>query len=112
MVSATGGERAPVSRSCEHCGRPFVVPGSVGRPRKYCRRSCRQRAFEARRHAGDLEWSDARLTRLAADLAALEDQLDAVRHAVLELRGDLVDERDPGTEVALARIDAALQGTQ
>lgn len=34
------------NRLCIWCNRP--VPESSGRPRDYCRRSCRQRAYEAR----------------------------------------------------------------
>ncbi len=36
-------------RRCRWCARRLPEPASTGRPRLYCRRSCRQRAFEARR---------------------------------------------------------------
>lgn len=37
-------------RSCAWCGGTFR-PGTIGRAAVYCRRSCRQRAYEARREA-------------------------------------------------------------
>ncbi|WP_331718158.1 hypothetical protein OG565_33965 (plasmid) [Streptomyces sp. NBC_00138] len=37
-------------RSCAWCGATFR-PGTIGRAAVYCRRSCRQRAYEARREA-------------------------------------------------------------
>jgi hypothetical protein len=37
-------------RSCAWCGANFR-PGTIGRAAVYCRRSCRQRAYEARREA-------------------------------------------------------------
>lgn len=39
------------SRRCGWCGTRFEVPGGPGRPPTYCRRSHRQRAYEARREA-------------------------------------------------------------
>lgn len=38
-------------RRCEWCGTRFAVAGGPGRPAKYCRRSHRQRHYEARREA-------------------------------------------------------------
>ena len=36
------------NRLCEYCGDP--VPASLGtKPKRYCKRSCRQRAYEARK---------------------------------------------------------------
>jgi hypothetical protein len=43
-------EDRPASRSCSWCGREFR-PSGVGRIPTYCRRSCRQRAYEARQEA-------------------------------------------------------------
>jgi hypothetical protein len=80
-----------MTSECEHCGRPFEAGSTVGRPRKYCRRSCRQRAFESRRHEGDLVWSDKQVVQLSRRLAELEDQVDAVRAVAEELRIELED---------------------
>ena len=78
---------------CAHCGRPLERGDGVGRPRSYCRRSCRQRAYELRRHEGDLAWGDARLVRMAREHAELEDRLDRVRDLVDELAVEVEDGR-------------------
>jgi hypothetical protein len=80
----------------------------VGRPRRSCRRSCRQRAFEARRLAGDLAWSDDRLVRMAAELAELEDRIDAIVDAADELRVDVEDGRCAEVADVLERLEEVL----
>ena len=92
---------------CEHCGRSLEASAGVGRPRKYCRRSCRQRAYERRRHQGDLAWGDARLVGMARELAELEDRLDRARDLVDQLRFDVEDGR-PVDEGVLADLGAQL----
>jgi acyl-CoA reductase-like NAD-dependent aldehyde dehydrogenase len=72
----------------------------VGRPRAYCRRSCRQRAFEARRAAEELDWSANRVReahRVIDDVAVIAAALsDAVAQRTVgpvdELRAEDVDE--------------------
>ena len=99
---------------CLWCGGALPAPHRLGRPRRYCRRSHRQRAYEARREAerrgiaadevllGRRSWELLRdaLYRLEAaaedvgrDLAAgratRADYLDAIAHltaAVAELQ--------------------------
>jgi hypothetical protein len=93
---------------CAHCGRRFAPNRGVGRPGKYCRRSCRQRAFEQRRHAGDQAWSDARLIRMSEQLAAHEDAVDRVRELMDELRADVADDQDIDGEELLERLEQAL----
>ena len=95
---------------CEHCGRTVEVDQGVGRPRKYCRRSCRQRAYERRRHQGDLAWGDARLVGMARELAELEDRLDRARDLVDQLRFDVEDGRQV-EEGLLGDLTRALQVT-
>lgn len=96
-------------RECAHCGRPFAVAaGSVGRPRAYCRRSCRQRAYEARRHEGDLAWGGRRIVEMSRQLAELEDVVDGVRSVVDELRADVEDEVTVDAGRLLADLEAAL----
>lgn len=94
---------------CAHCGRRFTPNTGVGRPGKYCRRSCRQRAFELRRHAGDQAWGDARLIRMSEQLAVHEDAIDRVRELMDEVRAAVVDEQPVDAEELLERLDAALE---
>lgn len=54
-------------RSCVWCHAPFR-PGTIGRAAVYCRRSCRQRAYEARRE-------DQRI-KLALAIAAADSSRD------------------------------------
>src|SRR5690606_41079704 len=58
-------------RRCRWCGRPFDVAPAPGRPRLYCRRSCRQRDYEARRRAADLGIGEESLIVRRADVEAL-----------------------------------------
>lgn len=96
------------STRCAHCGRPFEATDGVGRPRKYCRRSCRQRAFEIRRHQEDQAWSDARLIRAARELATLEDRLDEIVQVVRELRAEVDDDPDADAAEILERLERGI----
>jgi hypothetical protein len=60
-----------------------------GRPRLYCRRSCRQRDFEARQRAArhGLDESDVIMAR--AELEDLRDKLYVLRCAIEDVRRDL-----------------------
>lgn len=93
------------SAECEYCGRAYEADGGVGRPRKYCRRSCRQRAFEARRHLGDVDWSDRRIIAVSARLASMEDHLDRIAEVVADLRLDVEDGVDLPVELVLERVE-------
>lgn len=109
MVDGVGEQRSISSEQrCEHCGRVLPVREGPGRPAKYCRRSCRQRAFEMRRHAGDQAWSDARLIDLSERLAAHEDAADRVQELIDEVRHLVVDEREVDLDALLDRLEAAL----
>jgi hypothetical protein len=90
----------------------FAPNRGVGRPGKYCRRSCRQRAFEQRQHVGDQAWSDARLIRMSEQLAAHEDAIDRVRDLADELRADVADEQQIDGQELLERLEVALQVDQ
>jgi hypothetical protein len=48
----------PTQRQCPWCAENFHVAAGPGRPRLYCRVSCRQRAYERRRGLGVLPPSD------------------------------------------------------
>lgn len=93
---------------CAHCGRGFAVHAGPGRPAKYCRRSCRQRAFEARRHVGDQAWVEGRLIEISGQLAEREDAVDRVREIIGELRVDLEDGRMTGLAEIIDRLEEAL----
>jgi hypothetical protein len=77
------------SRRCRWCGRPFdVVPGP-GRPREYCRHSCRQRDYEARRRSNELGLGEAELVVARTELDALHDRLYELEAAIEDVDRDL-----------------------
>ena len=93
---------------CAWCRRPLPPPAATGRPRAYCRRSCRQRAFEARRRLAELGLGDAELVVARRDLDALRDALYVLEAAIEDVERDLALRRDPDDlEAALAWLLAA-----
>ncbi|WP_431777004.1 hypothetical protein [Streptomyces cucumeris] len=76
---------------CAWCGRPVRQSGT-GRPREYCRRSCRQRAYEERQIqqriavANQAALAIARDKQLAAADAAATDSSrdDQIRHVTVD----------------------------
>jgi hypothetical protein len=75
-------------RRCRWCGRPF--PANVtGRPRAYCRASCRQRDYEARRRAHDVGLSESDLIVARSQLDALHDALYVLEAAIEDVERDL-----------------------
>jgi hypothetical protein len=80
---------ARVTRRCRWCGRAFEVETRPGRPREYCRRSCRQRDYEARRRSADLGLGDTHLVVARADLDALHDRVYELEAAIEDVDRDL-----------------------
>ena len=74
---------------CRWCGRPVEQRTGPGRPRQFCRRSCRQRDYESRRRAAahGLDESEIVLTR--AELDTLRDHLFVLACAMQDVRRDL-----------------------
>lgn len=78
---------------CAWCRRPLPPPTGSGRPRVYCRRSCRQRAFEHRRRLDELGLSEAELVVARRDLDAMHDALYVLEAAVEDVERDLAESR-------------------
>jgi hypothetical protein len=83
-------------RHCGWCGLRLPEEGKVGRPRRYCSQSCRQRAYERRSavQRGGLS---------AAELADLQDRLFQLRCAA----EDVVTAADDGAAPSELRNLAA-----
>jgi hypothetical protein len=99
------------TKPCRWCGRPFPITSRTGRPREYCRRSCRQRHYEARRRAGELGLGEHELVVTRTELESLRDRLYVLACAVEDVERD-VDAQTEDAEVreALAwLLDAAKQ---
>lgn len=79
----------PAARRCRWCGRSFSVEAGPGRPREFCRRSCRQRDYEARRRAAAHGLDESELIVARAALEALRDRLYVLEAAVEDVDRDL-----------------------
>lgn len=64
-------------------------PKATGRPRRYCRRSCRQRDYESRRRAAEVGLSEAELVVTRQALDRLHDALYVLEAAVEDVERDL-----------------------
>ncbi|HEY2331442.1 MAG TPA: hypothetical protein VGH94_05950 [Acidimicrobiales bacterium] len=80
---------APARARCRWCARPIEARPGPGRPALYCRRSCRQRDYEARRRAAELGLSDSELVMARDELEALRDALYVLEAAVEDVDRDL-----------------------
>jgi hypothetical protein len=74
---------------CGWCGRPIVESGALGRPRRFCRSSCRQRAYETRRRAAEVGLSETELVVARTRLDQLHDLLYVLECAVEDVERDL-----------------------
>ncbi|MCB2223901.1 MAG: hypothetical protein KQH83_06955 [Actinobacteria bacterium] len=81
-------------RHCAWCGGAIPDTGSVGRPRRYCRRSHRQRAFEARRSGRARGLGAGEAVVRAEALRALGDARYLLEAALDDTTSDLA--ADPG----------------
>ena len=99
---------------CEWCGGEFRAPTGPGRPPRYCRRSHRQRAYEARRLAGDrgIRADEVLLSRRTWE--ALRDALYRLEAASEDVAMDLMAGRPTKAEYvdALAHLSAAVRDLQ
>lgn len=88
----------------------FAVPGGPGRPAMYCRRSHRQRHYEARTLAArhGLAANDALVDR--GKLGRLNDRLYVLEAACEDVRADLADgpDLDRYRDAVVHLLEAAL----
>lgn len=85
-----------IIRRCLWCGGAFRAPEGPGRPQTYCRRSHRQRAYEARHLAVSqgLGTDDVLMSR--ANLVELRDALYQLEAAMEDVDNDLTEADNPG----------------
>lgn len=81
-------------RRCGWCGRRYKAAIGPGRPRLYCRRSCRQRDYEARMRAAELGLSEHDLVVTRQELSRLDDLIYVLACAVEDVDRDLSVEHD------------------
>ncbi|GAB11242.1 hypothetical protein GOARA_065_00360 [Gordonia araii NBRC 100433] len=92
--------------SCAWCGRE-IVDSSLGRRRKYCRQSCRQRAYEQRTLTAGTSIPDDAVILRPEEVRDLADRLFELRCAAEDLRTALSEDADGATLAELA--DAVLE---
>ena len=77
---------------CAWCGRGFERTAGAGRPRRYCKRSCRQRDYEARRRASERGLDEDELIISRTELNELRDRLFVLSETVKDVEADLTDD--------------------
>jgi hypothetical protein len=78
--------------ACAWCGRPInveVAASRAGRPRRYCKRSCRQRDFEARKRARELGLAESDLIVARHEIERLDDLIYVLGCAIADVDQDL-----------------------
>lgn len=83
------------SRPCRWCGRPVPTRAGPGRPSEYCRRSHRQRDYEARQRAAELGLSETEIVLTRAGINTLNDQIYVLECAISDVEKDLADDDSP-----------------
>lgn len=86
---------APTDKRCRWCARRFEVVPGPGRPKEYCRRSCRQRDYEARRRSVEAGLGDGQLVVARHALDALHDRLYELEAAIEDVDRDLAASARP-----------------
>jgi hypothetical protein len=74
---------------CAWCGGAIEDRPGAGRPRRYCRRSCRQRDFEARKRARELGLAESDLIVARRALEGLDDLLFVLGCAITDVDQDI-----------------------
>ncbi len=74
---------------CGWCGRPLPTPAATGRPRRWCRASCRQRAHESRARGREVGLLEHEVVLRRSELDELRGRLWPLEAAVEDTRRDL-----------------------
>ncbi|MEU6641684.1 hypothetical protein ABZ863_03955 [Saccharomonospora sp. NPDC046836] len=97
--------RTPVPRHCGWCGRRLQQSGTVGRRRRYCGQSCRQRAYERRAAVQRTGLPEDAVVLSDVEIATLQDRLFQLRCAAEDVLTAAEDGADTGE---LCRMAAEL----
>ena len=92
-------KREPITslgeRHCLWCRRPLPPAAATGRPRLYCRQSCRQQDYEARTRSVELNLGDHELVVTRGQIDELRDAAHVLAYAVDDTERDLAGTADP-----------------
>jgi len=89
-----------VDRRCRFCRRPLPDQARTGRPRLFCRASCRQQEYLRRQRAGEVGLAEHELVVTRAELDELHDLLYVLEAAVEDVDRDLAADGDPAEALA------------
>jgi len=84
--------REATPNRCRWCGRGFESTPGAGRPRQFCKRSCRQRDYEARRRAAERGLDEDELIITRTELNELRDRLFVLAETLKDVEADLTDD--------------------
>ena len=87
-------ESAQGSR-CRWCGRSLPPRAGPGRRREFCKASCRQLDYQARRRATEVGLSEHELIVATRELDDLYDRLYVLEAAIEDVDRDLADDPAP-----------------
>jgi hypothetical protein len=93
--------------NCRWCGRGFAITAGPGRRREFCRRSCRQRAYEARAAGARAQAGPDAIVVSERALANLQDRLWVLECALRDAQTVIDDDSDAGARQVLAEVLAA-----
>jgi hypothetical protein len=82
-------------KRCDWCGAGFATSQGPGRPSRYCRRSHRQRAYEARQLAAVHQLGLDDVLVSAGLLAELQDAVYVIETALEDIDRDLAEVDNP-----------------
>ncbi len=88
-IGHDAGVNEVTEKRCRWCARPFSVKPGPGRPKEFCRRSCRQRDYEARQRATEVGLSEHELVLTRTEIDSLRDRLYVLEAAVEDVERDL-----------------------
>ena len=94
--------RRGAPRHCGWCGRRLPEAGNVGRRRRYCGQSCRQRAYERRTALQRSGLPEDAVVLSDTEVAALQDRLFQLRCAAEDIVTAVDDDADAGELRVLA----------
>jgi hypothetical protein len=80
---------------CRWCGRALPARNGPGRPREFCKESCRQLDYQARRRAAEVGLSEHELIVARRELDELYDRLYVLEAAIEDVDRDLVGSPTP-----------------
>ena len=103
-----------ITQPCDWCGEPFPKKSGPGRPRKFCRRSHRQRHYEAQRVGEQRRIGVDEVLVSRRSWEALRDALYRLQSASEDVAMDLMQGKPTKAEYveALAHLGQAVRELQ